>query len=193
MPKEKTEQSEQIASLTEQLNGLMAQVAALKEVPRHGLIRTKRETTHNCTLREYAEDGVVKGIVTRLYDWKEQKDPTEAKRFVGLCKLDILDPRTGKKETVKDVNGLGFLNDARSVQCLIVERNKSTREFVDPRPGVGVGLRRDTSGKIVPGSETVFTVIYTDEKFLLEVQDGEFTGMKVEIEVTNQGDSPINL
>ena len=81
-----------------------------------------RVKTHTAQMREFYlpvetdEPGVdagvedePKGLVVKLHSMKEVKDPTEAKRYYGVCKADVLDPHTGKITTYKGVNYIDFL------------------------------------------------------------------------------------
>lgn len=189
---EEMQADDRVAALEEQVLGLMAQVKTLREPARHGLMRKDRVKVHNCYLREYRDDEEkVVGLVTRLFDWKERKDPEEEKRHIGMCKLEVIDPRTGKSKTIEGVNGLKFLNDALKVDCKIISREKSERVYIDPVHGYDYA--RDTAGNILHDTELALEVTYLEEKFTLEVLGGEFTGTTVVMEVSDNSQTGLNI
>jgi len=175
---------EQIDKLTDMVTGLKAQLDNLKSAPSPSTTQRKRTQEHVCTLREYENsDNEVEGIVLRIFDVKEVKDKEENKRFYCVSKLEVFDPRTKDKRIVKDVDYIRFLNDARKVECKIVEWTKTPRFETDrARGGGGTGplIRQTATNNYVAQNDYEFEVGYLDHKYKLLINEGEFRGLEVE-------------
>lgn len=182
---EKNVEATEVAQLRDLVEGLKKQVGILSGAARGGSTLRKRTKDHFVTMREYVEDDKVLGVVVNLYDVKEVKDPTENKRFYGLCKLDVLDPRTEKVKTYKDVNYLEFLNNTKRVQAKVVKWEKTERAETDPRRGGGGSgslVKQTLSNSYVSDELIDFEVVFIDHSFELEFTEGEFEGLKVTID-----------
>ena len=171
----------------EALRGMVAQmrkdIDSMKKAPATGATIRNRTKTHEVFLREYAEGDTVVGIVTKLYNVREKKDPSENKRYIGLCTLDVVNPITKKETTVKDVDYLVFLNEAKRVLAKVSNWKREVRYEVDPKKGGGgVGPLKRVIGEneVVVDNNFEFEVGYTDHAYTLMICEGHFDGAVME-------------
>lgn len=175
-PKSKSE----IEELRGLVDSLTSQVLELSKPKVNGssVIR-KRTKTHTATMREYSVDETPLGIVTRIYDVREVQDSQEARRYYGLCKLDVLNPKTGDMKTYKDVNYLEFLDKGRRVMVSIMKLDKTTRFETDVLKGgggTGALMKQGPNNESVVDYEWDYEVGYTDYEYTLKVMEGEYEG-----------------
>lgn len=177
---EKKSKADEMADLKGLVESLSEQVSDMKKFPQgQTRVARKREKEHTVSLRQYEVDGMVKGIVTRIHSIKEVKDRTEAKRLVGMCVLEILEPETGKKEEIRDVDYLAFLNDTARVTAKVLSWNQEKRFEIDPRKGgggVGAVYKQSANDEYVVDTRFEYEVGYVDNTFTLEILDGVFAG-----------------
>lgn len=149
-----------------------------------GVIR-KRTKEHVAYMRIY--QGQTNGIVMRLYDVKEVQDKTENRRNIGLCKLEVYDPKTKTTKTHNDVNYLEFLEYAPKVLCNIEKIEKTLRietEITHGGGGKGALYKQGPNNEYLVDAEFDYEVGYTDMEYTLRVMEGDYAG----VVVTNSGD-----
>jgi len=173
----------QVSTELAELRGIVSELSekVSQTSPNRGGGRiSKRTNEHFVILREYAtEDGEVKGIVNKMYEVKEVKDTQEAKKYKGICTLDIVNPKTGAQETIKNVDWLQFLDQANRVKAKIIKWDKSQRFETDPRKGgggTGAVYKQGPNNEYLVDTEFDFEVSYVDHEFVVSIEDGAFTG-----------------
>jgi len=173
-----------VASMKQEMEGLREEVSGTKTKFN---ARNDKVKIHEATLRQYEdEDGNIIGLVTKMYDVKEVKDRTEAKRFMGLCKIDVINPATGKEETIKDVDYTHFLNNIPKVDVQISSWKKRNITPVDKREGgggIGRVVLQTQENEIIQSDDHEFEVEYELSVFELTVLNGEFEGEVITLEV----------
>lgn len=171
-----------VSELRALVQDLSSQVKDLKN-PRSTATIRKRTKEKVASMREYAVDGEVKGLVLKIWDVKEVKDKTEAKRFHGICKLEVFNPITNEVEVVKEVDYLDFLNNAHPVPCKFLRWEQKKRSEVEKKHGgggIGKLYKQTSTGEYIAAEEFEFEVEYVDHKFLVEVLEGAFEGAQFE-------------
>lgn len=166
-----------VTELRGMVEGLQAQLKGLTAGRRTGATQRNRTRQHVCTLREFAVDDEVKGLVTKLYGVKEIKDKTENKRFYGICSVDVLNPLTKETTTYRDVDYLQFLNNAQKVKAKILNWRKEVRYEVE---AIGPLYKQTQDNSFIAETDYEFEVGYTDHNFTLEVVEGAYAGAVVE-------------
>jgi hypothetical protein len=175
---ETTENSE-VTGLQKMVDQMKRDIATLqdKDKPMSRLTLKNKTREHMAFMREFKLEDEVIGLVTKLYDVKEVKDKTEAKRFYGICKVDVLDPKTGKTATHKEVDYLDFLNNARPVKVKITKWEKKHRIETE---STGSLWQQTESNAYVADNDFQFDVEYIDHEYDVEVLEGTFKGSVVQ-------------
>ena len=169
----------EIASLKAIIADLAGKVDSMSANKSSGVTLRKRTREHNAFLREVELDGEIVGVASRLHSVREVKDPTENKKFYGLCIVEWVDPLTGKTGTAKDVNYLDFLQSAPIVSARIIGHQRTSRietEIKKGGGGRGTLRRQEADREIIIDNDYQFEVEFIDDVYELEVQDGKFEG-----------------
>lgn len=188
-PPKINQEVEELRGMVEQLT---AQITNLTEntKPKSGVVRN-RTKEHKAYMREYHVDELPVGIVTRLYDVKEVQDKTENRRYIGLCKIDVLNPKTGEMKKYTDVNYLDFLEHCPKVLCDIILVEKVIRYETDVTKGGGgrgALYKQGPNNEYLVDTEYEYEVGYTDFTYTLKPMEGAFTG-----EVFTNNGSGLNI
>jgi hypothetical protein len=173
----KNSEMDDLRGLVSELTGQVKKLSEKKN-PGSGVVR-KRVKEHTAFMREYSVKDSPVGLVTKLYDVKEVQDKTENKRYIGLCKIDVLNPKTGETKSFKDINYLEFLDQCPKVLTSIVRWDKTVRYETDPRKGgggTGAVLKQGVNNEYVVDFEHDFEVGYIDHTYTLKVLEGAFEG-----------------
>lgn len=154
----KTSELDNLKGMVADLTGQVKKLSE-KKVPGSGVVRNQTKE-HTAFMREYSVKEVPVGLVTKIYDVKEVQDKTESRRYIGLCKIDVLNPRTGEVKMFKDIDYIDFLDACPKVLVSIVRWEKTPRYVEDSR-------NIDVSGRPLE-------VGFTDHEYTLKVMEGAF-------------------
>ncbi len=136
--------------------------------------RTKEKIVR---FREVEIDGEVIGLCVGLTNVKTVKDPTDNKRELGYCDLEVLNPKTGKVVKIAKHEYLNFLEGSPQVETKVVREIVSEPRVVTDKGkgGGGIDFIRNYDGS--PTNEEIeFAVTFVDREYVLEVLSGTFTG-----------------
>lgn len=177
----------ELADLKGLISELKEDIDEMKRKPKSSSVLRKRVEKHTAFLREFNKDDEVLGIVMQISDVREVKDPTEAKKYMGLCKLNVFNPKTNQQFVQEKVNYLEFLQNANRVKGLIMRDERQKRIETDSRKGgggTGTLYRQDKNNSVVVEDEHEFEVEYEDHHYFLEIKEGAFKGYIVETDGT---------
>lgn len=180
-----------VDELKSMVNTLIDEVSKLKNPVRGSNVIRKRTKEHFAFLRELEINDKVVGIVTKLYNVKEHKDPNESRRYYATCSVNYVNPKTGKQETAHNVDWLEFLDKATRVKSQIIKWDRTKRFEIDPRRGgggIGTVWKQGPNNEYISDMEFEYEVGYEDHMFTLIITEGTFEGDTI----TNDG-SGLNL
>lgn len=167
--------AEESANLSGLIASMQSDIDSLKsgKAPANGKSR-KRVKDHTARMREYEHDGNPY-LVISIGQPKFVKDTTEVRRERGLISLELLDPKTKKKVTAKDVDYIEFLEHVPQVLVKIDKWDREERFEVEAHGMLRSGSNHDQ----IIDDDHDFEVGYVDHTFTVTVAEGAFSGCKL--------------
>jgi hypothetical protein len=130
---------------------------------------TKHEKEHVAFLREYIEEDDKHWIAIKIYNVREKRDPDQAKRYIGMCKIDLFNPETSEQKTI-DADYLRFLQETPQVLAKIVNTTKTER--IEQK--VGPRYNQKENNEVLSEQNFMHEVLFVDVAYEVLVLQGTF-------------------